>query len=77
MRNTLVPHILKCLSYLPLSVARGFGVFVGTCMWLSKGRGYRITLKNVRLCFPQLSPHEVQTFTRKSLIETAKTATEA
>ena len=77
MRNTIVPHIFKGLSYLPLSAARALGVVIGTCMWLAKGRGYRITLKNVRACFPHLSPQATQTLTRESLIETAKTATEA
>jgi len=46
-------------------------------MWLAKGRGYRVTLKNTRACFPHLSPKETQTFVRESLIETAKTAAEA
>jgi len=77
MRNIIVPRILKCLSYLSLSAARAFGVFVGTCMWLVKGRAYRITLKNTRICFPHLSPQETQTFVRESLVETAKTAAEA
>lgn len=77
MRNAIVPLIFKSLSYLPLSIARVVGVLAGTCMWLAKGRGYRITLKNVRACFPQLSPQEMQKLTRESLIETAKTAAEA
>ncbi len=76
MRNMIVPQIFKCLSRLPLSVARALGVIVGNCMWLSKGRGYRVTLKNVRACFPNLSPQEVQQLVRESLIETAKTAAE-
>lgn len=76
MRNIIVPHIFKCLSCLPLSAARALGVLVGTCMWLAKGRGYRVTLKNVRACFPHLSPQETQKLTRESLIETAKTAAE-
>jgi Kdo2-lipid IVA lauroyltransferase/acyltransferase len=77
MRNSLVPHILKSLSYLPLGTARLLGAAIGHCVYLSKGRSYRITLKNLRACFPQLSPEQAQTLTRKSLIETAKTATEA
>ncbi|GGY77700.1 lipid A biosynthesis lauroyl acyltransferase [Cellvibrio zantedeschiae] len=45
-------------------------------MWLAKGRSHRITLKNIRTCFPQLSPQETQKLTHQSLIETAKTAAE-
>lgn len=76
MRNIIVPQIFKGLSHLPLSVARTFGALVGQCMYLAKNRGYRVTRKNLRACFPHLTQNEVQTLTRKSLIETAKTAAE-
>jgi KDO2-lipid IV(A) lauroyltransferase len=46
-------------------------------MYSIKGRAYRITLKNLRACLPELTPTETQQLTRESLIETAKTATEA
>lgn len=77
MRNTLVPHIFRCLARLPLPVSRALGSFLGRCAWLAKGRARRITLKNINACFPHLSPREVQTFAQESLIETAKTAAEA
>ena len=77
MRNTLVPHIIKCLSRLPLPVARALGVLIGRCAWLSNGRSRQLTLKNIRSCFPHLSTTEVQTFAFESLLETAKTVTEA
>lgn len=77
MRNAIVPHIFKCLSYLPLNAARTLGALIGRCMYSTKGRAYRITLKNVHSCFPQLTPRETQELTRESLIETAKTAAEA
>lgn len=76
MRNTLVPLIFKGLSYLPLAGARALGVLIGTCMWLVRGRGYRVTRKNLLACLPELSPAETQTLTRESLIETVKTAAE-
>lgn len=77
MRNILVPQIIKCLARLPLAGARLFGVVVGIGMWLAKGRSYRLTVKNITACFPHLSTQEIQTLTRESLIETAKTAAEA
>jgi Kdo2-lipid IVA lauroyltransferase/acyltransferase len=77
MRNVIVPHIIKGLARLPLPAARALGSFIGRCAWLTKGRSRRLTLKNVSACFPQLSATEVQTFAQQSLIETAKTATEA
>ncbi|HOY22788.1 MAG TPA: lysophospholipid acyltransferase family protein [Cellvibrio sp.] len=77
MRNTLVPHIFNCLARLPLPASRALGTLIGRCVWLAKGRSRRITLKNINACFPQLSATEAQTFAQESLIETAKTATEA
>ncbi len=76
MRNVIVPHLFKCLSYLPLTAARGLGALVGCCMYAAKRRSYRVTLKNIKACFPQLTPDEAQAMTRKSLMETAKTAAE-
>lgn len=76
MRNIIVPQIFKCLSYLPLHVARLLGVFIGYCMWLFRTRGRRITLKNIRACYPALAPKEVKKLAIESLIETAKTAAE-
>jgi len=76
MRNTLVPQVFKLLALLPLGGARALGVVVGTFMYFTKGRAYRVTRKNICACFPNLSPSETQTLVRESLIETAKTGAE-
>ena len=76
MKNSVVPKVFQCLARLPLGVARALGVVVGTCAFFTRGRSYRTTYKNIRACFPQLSSQEVQTLSRESLIETAKTITE-
>lgn len=76
MRNIIVPQLFKCLSYLSLNSARALGVMIGHCMWLTHSRGRRMTLKNLRACFPQLSPKELNKLAHESLIETAKTAAE-
>ncbi|RYY76801.1 MAG: lipid A biosynthesis lauroyl acyltransferase [Gammaproteobacteria bacterium] len=77
MRNIIVPQVFKLLALLPLSVARALGVVIGTGMYFVKGRAHRVTQKNIRACFPDLSAQETRTLVRESLIETAKTATEA
>lgn len=76
MRNIIVPQVFKLLALLPLSAARALGVVLGVGMYLIKGRAFRVTCKNIRACFPHLSPEETQKLIRESLIETAKTATE-
>lgn len=76
IRNMLVPQIFKCLALLPLAGARAVGVLIGTCMWLARGKSYRVTRKNLCACLPHLSPQATQKLTRESLLETAKTAAE-
>lgn len=77
MKDWLALHIFKLLALLPLSVSRAIGTLVGSLLWVSKGRSARITLINIQLCFPELSPAEQRTLARQSLIETGKTAAEA
>ncbi|MES2823006.1 MAG: lysophospholipid acyltransferase family protein [Pseudomonadota bacterium] len=77
MQNTIVPFLLKCLGYLPLGIVRVIGILIGKAMWSLKGRDYRVTLKNIQLCFPELEKNQQLQLVRESLIETAKTAAEA
>lgn len=76
MRNTLVPLIFKGLACLPFTASRALATFIGNCLWLSKGRDYRITLKNIGQCFPELDQTARHQLTRSSLIETVKTTAE-
>ena len=76
MRNTLVPLIFKILGRLPLGWLRALGSLAGSIMWLSKGRDYRMTVKNLRLCLA-MSEADAHKFALASLRETAKTAAEA
>ena len=77
MRQTLVPLLFKIFGVLPLNGARALGWLLGMLMWLLHGRDYRMTQKNLRKCMPELSEEDIKTLTRKSLIETCKTAAEA
>lgn len=77
MKNILVPLIFKTLGLLPLSAARTIGWSLGNLAWLARGRNYRMTAKNLRGSFPELSDSEIKSLTRRSLIETCCTASEA
>lgn len=77
MKNIIVPLIFRFLACLPLNAARTMGAILGYGIWLIKGRSYRITSRNVRKCFPELSELQAQCFVRESLIETTKTMLEA
>lgn len=77
MKNHFLPFVFTCLSLLPLCVVRGLGHVIGSLAWAFKGRSAKVTLKNIQLCFPELSPQEQKKLARQSLQETAKTAMEA
>lgn len=77
MKNILVPLIFKILGWLPLSASRGLGWLLGSLAWLARGRNYRMTEKNIRGSFPELTDAEIKSLTRRSLIETCCTASEA
>lgn len=77
MKNHILPLIFKFFSILPLSCVRFIGRVAGYLVWLSKGRAARITMRNIQLCFPELSPEEQEKMALQSLQQTAQTAVEA
>lgn len=77
MTNHILPTLFKCLAGLPLSWVRLLGYITGSLLWLFKTRSARITLRNIELCFPDLSPNERKQLAKQSLQQTAQTAMEA
>ncbi|WP_293268405.1 lysophospholipid acyltransferase family protein [Neptunomonas sp.] len=69
--------ILWLMSLLPLKWAQSIGVFIGNR--LSKKNEstlYKITKINLELCFPELSPDQINSLSSASLLETGKTFSE-
>jgi KDO2-lipid IV(A) lauroyltransferase len=77
MTNHLFPLVFKLLALLPLGMVRLLGHGIGNLAWLFRGRSAKVTLKNIQLCFPDLSSQEQKKLAKQSLQETAKTAMEA
>ena len=77
MKNSLLPFLFKCFALLPLSWVRFLGQQIGHLTWALNSRPAKITLRNIQLCFPDLSPFEQKKLAKQSLQETAKTALEA
>lgn len=77
MTNHILPTLFKCLAGLPLSWVRLLGCITGSLLWLFNTRSARITLRNIELCFPDLSPGERKQLAKQSLQQTAQTAMEA
>lgn len=73
----LIPLLIKVIGRLPLSLGRGLGELCGRLLWLLQGRAAKVTVTNLKLCFPEQTDTERQALAKASLIATAKTLFEA
>jgi KDO2-lipid IV(A) lauroyltransferase len=73
----LVLILIRLLGLLPLPLNHALGSLIGRAMARFPNKSRRDTRVNVELCFPELSATERAWMVERSLIETAKTATEA
>lgn len=65
--------LLRLLGTLPLPLLHGIGVFIGQLASFFPNRNRRITLQNLRLCYPELSERQRARLAVQSLQETGKT----
>lgn len=77
IKSALIIGFIRALSLLSLSQAQSLGAWVGRMMWNLGGRTREVTEKNIALCMPHLTPEQREQMARQSLIETARTMTEA
>jgi len=68
----LVIWSLKLLACLNLKWAQRLGAFIGRVLWMGDSRLTRVTIENIRLCYPRLSKEAQQALIKDSLIETGK-----
>jgi KDO2-lipid IV(A) lauroyltransferase len=74
--NTPLGLLLRLLGLLPLPLLHGSGVLLGQLFSLLPNRHRRITLRNLQLCFPELSERQRARLLVQSLQETGKTLLE-
>ncbi|GHS86752.1 lipid A biosynthesis lauroyl acyltransferase [Campylobacterota bacterium] len=67
---------LSFFSRFSFGKVRTIAVIAASIAWFFPSKSKKITLKNIELCFPELSLPEQRKLARKSLIESAKTAME-
>lgn len=77
MLNAVVVCIVRAVGVLSLAAARIIGRAIGSLLWLTKGRSYKVTRKNIELCFPELTAEQQHVLIKQSLQETVITAFEA
>jgi len=77
MTIQIIGALAKAISWLPLSINRALGAWIGQVAWSLNSRARRITEINLQLCFPDLSEEERLTLARKSVLETGRQLTES
>lgn len=72
----IVLGFIYSLGLLPLSWVRAAGNGIGRIVWWSNSRGPKVTMANLRICYPDLGEPEIIALAKQSLKETGKLATE-
>jgi len=76
MLAKLIRFTVYLLSKLPLSFSRALGSAIGYLSCLSCSRGYKVTLKNLEIAYPELSEAERRKMANESVRQSAKMAAE-
>ena len=73
MQGFLFQLIVGYFSHMSLKRSHQWAGFVGRMVWRWSEKQRRITLTNMKLCYPNLSEHEQEALAKAALIETVKT----
>jgi KDO2-lipid IV(A) lauroyltransferase len=76
VKSAIALSIIRTLSLFNLSMARKFGHGLGVLLCAAKSGMYKITVKNLELCFPEMPEVERLALAKRSVIETSKTVAE-
>lgn len=76
IKGSIFVFFLKLVGQLPLPVAGALGHCLGHLMWWFAAAPRKVTLKNIELCYPNLSDSERKKLAKASVLETARTALE-
>ncbi|MEX2367714.1 MAG: lysophospholipid acyltransferase family protein [Pseudohongiellaceae bacterium] len=76
LKSRLLIVFLRLLALLPLGLARQFGRLLGRLSWALSTRMSRVSITNIRLCLPELTPARQRALAKKSVQETFATMAE-
>lgn len=76
VKSAVALSIIRLLGLMNLRVARQLGRFIGWLMRATKSRMFKVTQKNIELCFPDMPADEQQALVKASLAETSKAIAE-
>ncbi|MGR6871913.1 lysophospholipid acyltransferase family protein [Pseudomonas sp. HK3] len=76
IKSALALGLIHSLGALSLVGARRLGGAIGSLLCATNTRMYKVTLKNLELCFPDMPADQRKALAKASMQETAKTITE-
>lgn len=76
IKSGIALSIIRTLGLLNLPMARGFGNFIGWLLKATNSRMYKVTQKNLELCFPEMTAQEREELAQASLKQTGQTIAE-
>lgn len=76
MRAKLIVAFVHLISKLPLCLSRGIGGFFGKVACWTSSRGYKVTLQNLEIAFPELDEARRTEMAKESLGQSAQMAME-
>jgi KDO2-lipid IV(A) lauroyltransferase len=68
--------LIWLVSLLPLSVAQALGGLIGWILWVTKSKAARVSMINLRLCFPDYDDDRINKVVKKSLRSLGQSYTE-
>jgi KDO2-lipid IV(A) lauroyltransferase len=71
-RNRLIVLTIRIVAALPFRLAQALGCLIGWLNWKMHTKSARITLTNLRLCYPALDENAISKLAKTSLIETGQ-----
>lgn len=73
----MIRVFLAFCSLLPLKTNHSFGAFLGRLLYKFNSDAKNTSKQNLKICFPNLNPSDLQVLLKKVLIETGKNLTES
>jgi Kdo2-lipid IVA lauroyltransferase/acyltransferase len=73
LKPLIVLSIIRAFGLLNLRSARRFGRFIGWVLIKQNSRAYRVTLRNLELCYPDMNEQERLQLARESMSQSGQT----
>lgn len=76
VKSFIALSIIRTLGLLSLPAARRFGRFIGWLLIATNSRSYKVTRKNLEICYPDMDEEQRESMARESLMQTGQTIAE-